>query len=392
MDKETKTSTKSVFLPTVLDMFKAGFHFGHTTSKWNPAMEKYIYTKKDGIHIIDLRISAKKFKEFVETLKMAASKGSVLVVGAKKQAAEAVREHAQKSGMFYISNRWPGGMLTNFDIVKNAVKQMMDLEEEVASGMITHTKKEFADAKKRLERKLFLYQGVEHMTEVPAVLVVIDGKVERSAIREAKALGVKIFGIVDTNVNPEIFDCFVPGNDDAMKSINMFLEVVSSVVCQTTSAREIIAKRQLRVKKLEDIKNRGLDEKAQIKKQREMEAETMRAIKKGEKIKTTIKMSQVEKKKTKKTRPVKDVISKKLTVKTVKATAEPKKTKEFKIETKKVDIAKLNLTAHEVELLKAGGVNTSSDIRKVGKIGLLEIKGIGEKTATKVIVEVKKTK
>lgn len=401
-----KPNTINYTVPSAQDLFKAGFHFGHTKSKWYPKMAEYIYTTKDGVHIIDINKTVSMFSGFLDELSRRAKTGSVLVVGTKKQATNAVKTYALEFGMHYICNRWPGGTLTNFDLVRDGIKKMMTLEEEYYKGMLDRTKKERLEVKKNLDRKMFLFGGVIFMDKLPKAVVVIDSLVERSVINEAKALSIPVFGMCDTNCNPDVFDYFIPGNDDATKSVELLLQTIGQVVKDTTAGRELKAQIERRENLLAQFETEATELKRQKEAEREMKAQKMRAmkdenlakkllqskpkepeIKEVPEVEKTVENKETKKKVTKKA-TVKKIVVKKVAVKKVSV----KKTVKQTETAKKIELKDLKLTGRELELLKDGKIKTIEDIKKVGKEGLIEIKGIGEKMAEKILKEVSKIK
>lgn len=401
-----KPNTISYTVPSAQDLFKAGFHFGHTKSKWFPKMAEYIYTTKDGVHIIDINKTVSMFSDFLEELSKRAKAGSVLVVGTKKQATNAVKTYALEFGMHYICNRWPGGTLTNFDLVRDGIKKMMTLEEEYYKGMLDRTKKERIEVKKNLDRKMFLFGGVTFMDKLPKAVVVIDSLVERSVINEAKALSIPVFGMCDTNCNPDVFDYFIPGNDDATKSVELLLQTIGQVIKDTTAGRELRAQIERRASLLAQFEAEATELKRQKEAEREMKAQKMRAMKDENLAKKLLLTKTIEpetkadlvddefveekdtKKKITKKVTVKKAVVKKAIVKKVSAKKVVKKAEPAK----KVELKDLKLTDREQGLLKDGKIKTLEDIRKVGKEGLMEIKGVGEKMAEKILKEVSKIK
>lgn len=383
MEKQT------IKLPTIQDLFKSGFHFGHMTSKWNPNMSQYIYTTKDKIHIIDLVKTHELMGPFFDALSECAKKGNILIVGTKKQASQVVKASALKSGMYYVVNRWPGGLLTNFEIVKKGIDQMMKEEEIIAESPAIYTKKEIIEMKKSLNRKLYLYEGVENMKSMPSAVVIIDGNVERSAIREARSLGITLFGMVDTNTDPNKFDYFIPANDDATKSILLFLEYVENVIQETNWAKELLSINKLREDKLEQLKKKGEEARKLLEQERIMQAEKMRAIKSGKSIVVTEHFEEdkdyveVEKLSDNDKKPKKTV---KKAVKTNTKKSKSVGTIELKVNT----IDKLKLTEREMKLLQNANIKTAEEISKMGKQGLIEVEGIGDKTADKILLKVNK--
>jgi small subunit ribosomal protein S2 len=372
------TSIKDkVSFPSIQDLFKAGFHFGHTTARWSPKMERYIYTQKDGIHIIDLTKTIKKLETFLENLNKIAEEGPVLIVGTKKQAADTVKEVALENGMFYIVNRYPGGTLTNFKVIRRAVKEMLSLEEQIAGGMFDFTKKEVIVAERELTRKMKLYEGIKFMKRKPKAIVVVDGHLERTVVSEANKLNIPIFGMVDTNDNPRNYDYFVPANDDAIKAINLFLNLVGETVKDTTAAKDLKARRARRDGKISRLEEKAQKEKEKRERERKLEAQRMRKIKKGTATRKTV--EEVVKKDEETSQEA-----------AAKSPEKPKKKKaRAKIKKKTTGLDKLELTDYKIELLEEAGIKSAEDVVKVGKRGLLDVKGIGEKTAEDILEKAK---
>lgn len=218
-------------------LLESGVHFGHQTRRWNPKMNQFIFTARNGIHIIDLQKTMQRLKIAYNAMKeVSAQGGRVLFIGTKKQAQSAVKEYAAKCGMFYISERWPGGLLTNFNTVKKSITRYKDLikmnETEVWDA---ETKKEILDLKRELAKKEKLLAGIRDMAKQPDAIFIIDPKKEAIAVREARKLGIPIFAVVDTNCNPDEIDFPVPGNDDAIRAIALFLDVISRAVIEGQS-------------------------------------------------------------------------------------------------------------------------------------------------------------
>ncbi|MDR2205967.1 MAG: 30S ribosomal protein S2 [Flavobacteriaceae bacterium] len=216
----------------VKDLLEAGVHFGHMTRKWNPNMAPYIFMEKNGIHIIDLHKTAVKLDEACNALeKITSANKKVLFVATKKQAKEIVAKHAQELGMPYITERWPGGMLTNFVTIRKAVKKMNAIDKMKKDGTFeTLSKKERLQVDRQranLEKNL---GSIADMVRLPSALFVVDILSEHIAVTEAKKLGIPVFAIVDTNSDPRKVDYVIPGNDDASKSINMILSIVSDAI------------------------------------------------------------------------------------------------------------------------------------------------------------------
>jgi len=214
---------------TMKDMLDAGVHFGHQTQRWNPKMKPYVYTDRGGIHIIDLQksvISAKTAAEFVT--KVAANGGRLIFVGTKKQAVEPIKEAAAKCGQFYVTKRWLGGMLTNFQTVKSSVDRLKKIDQMREKGELEFfSKKERAKMEKEAGRLMEYLDGIRDMKDTPSCMFVVDLNKEHIAVLEAKKLGIPIVGIADTNVDPEAIDYPIPGNDDAIRSIKLFANLIA---------------------------------------------------------------------------------------------------------------------------------------------------------------------
>ena len=215
-------------------LLEAGVHFGHQTRRWDPKMAEYIFQARNGIHIIDLQKTSKKIDEAYAFLKEQAEEGkTVLFVGTKKQAQECVKEAAEKSGMYYVDQRWLGGMLTNFDTIRTRVQRLKDLEKMQEDGTFeVLPKKEVILLKKEMEKLERNLGGIKDMNELPGVIFLVDPKKERIAVLEAKKLGIPTVGIVDTNCNPEDLDYPIPGNDDAIRAVKLIADVMANAVIE----------------------------------------------------------------------------------------------------------------------------------------------------------------
>ena len=215
-------------------LLEAGVHFGHQTRRWDPKMAEYIFQARNGIHIIDLQKTSKKIDEAYAFLKEQVEEGkTVLFVGTKKQAQECVKEAAEKSGMYYVDQRWLGGMLTNFDTIRTRVQRLKDLEKMQEDGTFeVLPKKEVILLKKemgKLERNL---GGIKDMEKIPGVIFLVDPKKEHIAVLEAKKLGIPVIGLVDTNCNPEEVDYAIPGNDDAIRAVKLITDVMANAIIE----------------------------------------------------------------------------------------------------------------------------------------------------------------
>ena len=215
-------------------LLEAGVHFGHQTRRWDPKMAEYIFQARNGIHIIDLQKTSKKLDEAYAFVKEQAEEGkTVLFVGTKKQAQECMKEAALKCGMFYVDQRWLGGMLTNFGTIQKRIQRLKDLEAMEQDGTFdVLPKKEVILLKKEMEKLERNLGGIKEMNELPGVIFLVDPKKERIAILEAKKLGIPVVGLVDTNCNPEEVDYAIPGNDDAIRAVKLIADVMENAVIE----------------------------------------------------------------------------------------------------------------------------------------------------------------
>ena len=222
-------------------LLEAGAHFGHLKRKWNPAMAPYIYMERNGIHIIDLNKTAIKIEEAAEALKNLARSGrKILFVGTKKQAQEVIAAHAQEVQMPYITERWAGGMLTNFPTIRKAVKKMGQIDKMMTDGTLENVSKreklQITRQREKLEKNL---GSIADMTRLPSAIFVVDVMEEHIAVAEANRLGIPVFGIVDTNSNPNNIDFVIPANDDATKAIDVILSAVCEAIKEGLEERKV---------------------------------------------------------------------------------------------------------------------------------------------------------
>ena len=215
-------------------LLEAGVHFGHQTRRWDPKMAEYIFQARNGIHIIDLQKTSKKIDEAYDFMRSQAEEGKkVLFVGTKKQAQECMKEAAEKSGMYYVNQRWLGGMLTNFGTIRKRVERLNELETMEQDGTFdVLPKKEVILLKKEMDKLQKNLGGIKDMTEIPGVLFVVDPKKERIAILEARKLNIPVVGLVDTNCNPEDVDYAIPGNDDAIRAVKLIADVMANAIIE----------------------------------------------------------------------------------------------------------------------------------------------------------------
>jgi len=214
------------------DLLEAGVHFGHQTRKWNPKMKPYIFIARGGIYIIDLQKSLRLLNKATDFLREAVSKGgSVLFVGTKKQAKVAIRENAEKCGMPYVTERWLGGMLTNWQTISQRVEKLEDYEAMMTDGRMEKlSKKEQLEVNRAYEKLTRNLGGIRKMKKLPAAVFVVDTAEEETAVREASKLNIPVVGIVDTNADPNLVNYPIPGNDDAIRSINLFARTVAQAI------------------------------------------------------------------------------------------------------------------------------------------------------------------
>ena len=260
-------------------LLEAGVHFGHQKRRWNPKMKEYIYTTRDDIYIIDLQKTVKKLEEAYEAMKaIAEAGGKVLFVGTKKQAQEAAEESAVRTNMYFVNERWLGGTLTNFKTIRSRIKRMDDIDKMEADGTfdllpkkeVIQIKKEYA----KLDRNL---RGIREMKRLPQALVIVDPRKEENAIKEARILGIPVFGIVDTNCDPDLVDYVIPGNDDAVRAVKLLIGVLTNAIAEV-NGNEVIdyvndddkAKAEKKVSKKEVVKEEKA-EKVVVKKEAKKE-------------------------------------------------------------------------------------------------------------------------
>ncbi|CAM2005852.1 30S ribosomal protein S2 [Acanthopleuribacter pedis] len=222
------------------ELLEAGVHFGHQTKRWNPKMKKYIFGSRNGIYIIDLQKTLKKFKEAVAYVQNVAEQGgNVLFVGTKRQAQESIEVQAQRCNMYYVNNRWLGGTLTNFKTIRKSVETLNRLEAMATDGSYDKlTKKEILDLEKKKDKLNKVLFGIKNMTRLPDVLFIVDPNREKIAVSEANKLGIPIVAIVDTNCDPENVDFVIPGNDDAIRAVKLFTTRVADAVIEGRQVRE----------------------------------------------------------------------------------------------------------------------------------------------------------
>ena len=292
-------------------LLEAGVHFGHQTKRWNPKMKEYIFTSRDDIYIIDLKKTAEKIEEAYAALKtIAENGGKVLFVGTRKQASDAIKEEALRSQSYYVSERWLGGTLTNFRTIRKRVKRLEEIENMEKNGTFDLLpKKEVIGLKKEYEKLNKVLCGIRDMYKLPSALFIVDPSKEYIAIREARKLGIPVFGIVDTNCDPDDVDYVIPGNDDAIRAVKLITGVIANAIVEANGGElvdyvstddkakddaEIMQKAVDSVKKKEPRRfegNKNFDRKQSVKKSSN-KVETKKEAKKE--VKTTEKKAFVD--------------------------------------------------------------------------------------------------
>ena len=224
-------------------LLEAGVHFGHQTRRWNPKMAPYIFTERNGIYIIDLQKTVKKVEECYNFLReLAAQGGKVLFVGTKKQAQSAIKEESTRAGMFYVNERWLGGMLTNFKTIQSRIARLKEIETMATDGTFeVLPKKEVIALKKEWEKLEKNLGGIKEMKKLPDAIFVVDPKKERICIQEAHTLGISLIGIADTNCDPEELDYVIPGNDDAIRAVKLIVSKMADAVIEANQGAEMTA-------------------------------------------------------------------------------------------------------------------------------------------------------
>ena len=220
-------------------LLEAGVHFGHQTKRWNPKMKEYIFTSRDDIYIIDLQKTAKKIEEaYVALNKIAANGGKVLFVGTRKQASEAITEEAIRSNSYYVAERWLGGTLTNFRTIRRRVKRLEEIEKMEKDGTFDLLpKKEVVGIKKEYEKLNKILCGIREMNKLPDAMFIVDPSKEEIAIKEARKLNIPVFGIVDTNCDPDMVDYVIPGNDDAIRAVKLITGVMANAIVEANGGK-----------------------------------------------------------------------------------------------------------------------------------------------------------
>ena len=312
---------------TVISMnylLEAGVHFGHQKRRWNPKMKEYIYTTRDDIYIIDLAKTVKKIEEAYEALKkIAEDGGKVIFVGTKKQAQEAVEECAVRTNMYFMNERWLGGTLTNFKTIRSRIRRLEDIEKMEQDGTFDLLpKKEVVQIKKEYEKLNKNLRGIRDMKRPPQAMIIVDPRKEEIAIKEAHILGIPVFGVVDTNCDPDVVDYVIPGNDDAVRAVKLLIGALTNAIAEV-NGNEVI--------------DYVTEEDKAPKAKKETKKEEVKEEKKEEKPKKTTKKVEKEEK-----------------VEEVKEEKKPAKKETKKEETKDEDLSKLTLADLKAKAKEAG--------------------------------------
>lgn len=371
VSKNAKTENKSVQIPELIEFLKAGAHFGHKTSAWHPKMKKYIYEQRNGVHIIDLVKSRALLERALKAIQKASNKGYILFVGTKGQAATIIQNKAEEVGAFYVNQRWPGGLFTNFDMLKKSVNQLIKMEEELAQPGEDLVKKEILMLERDVQRLNRMYEGIKFMDNLPELIIVIDSKVEDIAIKEARIAGVPIVALIDTNCDPDLVDYPIPANDDSLKSISLYVDLFGKAVDRGRKSEGLISLRKNHIANLKRLRDEYEAEQERQARMEEQERLRMKAMREGK----------VSKKGT--TGVVRVVKKEKNIEEDIKAAEAVKAEKDAK------GIEELELSTRTENALKDAGIKNVVGLTGKGKEELKEIKGIGEKSAEEILGAIK---
>ena len=322
-------------------LLEAGVHFGHQTKRWNPKMKEYIFAARDDIYIIDLSKTVEKLEEAYKELKaICENGGKVLFVGTKKQAQEASLEEAERSNSFYVTERWLGGTLTNFKTIRARVNRLIQIEKMENDGKFELLpKKEVIKIKKEYDKLSKLLNGIRDMNRLPKALIIVDPRKEYNAIREARKLNIPVFGVVDTNCDPDDVDYVIPGNDDAVRSVKVLLGVLTNAICEANSLPlvDYITEEDVKIRR-KSTKNEEVKEPKETKTKETKEVKDVKELKEAKTKKEEVKESktkEVKEKTEKKAKKEEKLDYSKMTVTELKAIAKDKGIKGYS--TKKKD-------------------------------------------------------
>ena len=270
-------------------LLEAGVHFGHQKRRWNPKMKEYIFTTRDDIYIIDLQKTVKKIEEAYKALKeIVENGGKVLFVGTKKQAQEAAEENAVRTNMYFVNERWLGGTLTNFKTIRSRVKRLEDIEKMEKDGIFeVLPKKEVIQIKKEYEKLTTNLRGIREMKKLPDALIIVDPKKEEIAIKEARILGIPVFGVVDTNCDPDMTDYPIPGNDDAVRSVKVMIGALANAIAEVNGCEMIdylTEEDKNKASKKEKKENKDNKEETPVKEEKQVEETVVEEVAKEETV------------------------------------------------------------------------------------------------------------
>ena len=282
-------------------LLEAGVQFGHQKRRWNPKMKEYIFTTRDDIYIIDLQKTVKKIEEAYEAMKeIAQNEGKVLFVGTKKQAQEAAEESAVRTNMFFVNERWLGGTLTNFKTIRSRIRRMEEIEAMETDGTFEALpKKEVMGLRKEYEKLNKNLRGIREMKKLPQAMVIVDPRKEENAIKEAHILGIPVFGVVDTNCDPDMVDYVIPGNDDAVRSVKLLIGVLTNAIAEVNGnevldfiseddkkpaeSKEDVKKEVKKEKAEKPVKEEVTEEASEVSEEKEEETKEVKVEKKEKK-------------------------------------------------------------------------------------------------------------
>lgn len=270
---------------TMRQLLEAGVHFGHQTRYWNPKMGPYIYGSRQKIHIINLEQTLPRFLEALAVIeKIAKNRGKVLMVGTKPAAREIMQQEATRAGMPYVNHRWLGGMLTNYKTIRQSIKRLKDLEAQIESkkGLSAFTKKEALNIVREKDKLAIVLDGIKNMGGLPDALFVIDVSNEHIAIQEAKRLGIPVIGIVDSNSDPDVVDYMVPGNDDAMRAIQLYCRTIADVIIEARG-EVLVEEKEASAKKTKEVAEAKVKKVVSKKKAEDVEEVAVEVVAEAEK-------------------------------------------------------------------------------------------------------------
>lgn len=343
-------------LPTLDELLKAGSHFGHKGSAWNPKMQQYIHSERAGVHIIDLIKTLQLLKKALLAIEEASDKGQILIVGTKGQAASVIQKMAEEKGAFYVNKRWPGGLFTNFKAIKKSVDNLVKMEETLASGAKGFVKKEELLMQRDAERLNKLYSGIKFMEKLPSLILVIDSKVEKNAIKEAKLAEIPTVALVDTNCDPEQITFPIPANDDSIKSISLFVDLFGEAIANGSRASALVTMRKEHEEKLKKMRSEFESEEERKRVMEEQEREMLKAMREGKQYNKAASVS---------SSGLYRVVE--------------NKQGEVSAKAPEVMLEDSGLNTRTVNALKKAGYNTVEDLKGVEKKDLKKIEGVGTK-------------